>query len=103
MGTDNECPRIYPVEHSTRLMVNNVMSLEKKCFVCNVKRAFDDNHYNEGDLQRCSRDDTASKTLARKNFFLHDKTNRHYDVTKRLDILLSGSAHDIFPADIFYH
>ena len=33
----------------------------------------------------------------------HYDANRHYDAAKRLDIFLSGSAHDIFAADIFYH
>ena len=68
-----------------------------------VKRAVDDNSYNEGGLQHCNSNDTASKILERKNVFLYDKTNRHYDAAKRLDIFLSGSAHDEFAADIFYH
>ena len=71
--------------------------------MCNVKRAVDDNSYKEGDLQHCNRDDTASKMLEKQDVFLHDKTNRHYDAAKRLDILVSGSAHEIFAADIFYH
>ena len=68
-----------------------------------VKRAVDDNSFNEGGLQHCNSNDTASKMLERKNFFLHDKTYQHYDAGKWLDIFISGSTHDIFAADIFYH
>ena len=102
-GTDIQSPSSSPVKHATRTIVDNVRSLEKKCFICNIQRAIDENPYNEGGLQRCTRDDTASKILSRKSAFLHDKVNRYYDAAKRLDILLSGSARDIFAADIFYH
>ena len=103
LGTDTENTHSSPVKHTTRLKFENVRSLEKKCFVCKVKRAIDGNAYNEGGLQRCTRDDTASKLLARRNAFLYEKANRYYVAAKRLDILLSGGAHDIFAADIFYH
>ena len=32
-----------------------------------------------------------------------NKESRFFHAAKRLDILLSGSAHNIFAADVFYH
>ena len=38
-----------------------------------VKRVVDDNSYNEGDLQHCNSNDTASKILERKTKIIRDK------------------------------
>ena len=92
-----------PVKHATRFVVDNVKTLERKCFICNEIRTSDDNPYNEGGLQRCNRGDTGSKIMKRKDAFVSNKYSRHYSAAKRLDILLSGSARDIFSADICYH
>ena len=92
-----------PVKHATRLSVSNVKTLEKKCFICNAVRDVDKNSYNQGGLQRCVQEDTAKKILLRKDVFLGIKAHKLNGAAKRLDILLSGSASDIFAADIFYH
>ena len=101
--TESNEPSTARVEYSTRKHVANVKSLEKKCFICNETRDCDNNPYANGGLTRCSREDIADKLQARKDIFLQDRDCRHYDAAKRLDILLSGSALDIYAADIFHH
>ena len=87
---------------TTRKNISNVKSLEKKCFVCNVKRTCDENPYNEGGLQRCECSATSEKILDRKAIFLDDPNHRLHDAAKRLDVILSGFS-DIFAADVYYH
>ena len=62
----------------------------------------DNNQYKEGGLARCSLEPTAAKLLQKKKFYLKNENNRLYDASKRLDIKLSGSFHDIYAVDIFY-
>ena len=87
------------MKHATQFFVDNVKTLERKCFICNEIRTIDDNSYNEGGLLRRIVV-TGSKIMARKDVFVNNKSSRHYIATKRLDILLSGSAR---AADICYH
>ena len=46
---------------------------------------------------------TADKIQERKNIVMVNKENHFFQAAKILHILLSGSAHDIFAADVFYH
>ena len=83
--------------------VTNPLSSKRLCFVCNTERVSDKNQYNEGGLARCSTKDTADRLMARKEVFMKDKENRLFAAARRLEILLSGQAHDIFAMDLYYH
>ena len=89
---------VIPAKKTT---VKNVKTMKRKCFICNAKQTIEDNVHNEGGLQRCSRADTSSELLDKKNIFLDDKNHRHQASAKQLDNLLSGIARDVFAADIF--
>ena len=55
------------------------------------------------EIARCSSEGAAEKLLQKKQFYLKDENHQFYEASKRLDIKLSGSSHDIFAADIFYY
>ena len=95
-SVNKQCSEESPVKYATRSRIENVKTLEKKCFICNEIRSVDNNRCNEGGLQRCSRGTTAEKLLSRKEVFLQDKAYRFHDAAKRLDILLSAASHEIF-------
>ena len=44
----------------------------------------------------------SDKIKERKNIFIVDKESQFFQADKRLDILLNGSAYDVFAADVFY-
>ena len=92
-----------PFKHATRSVVGNCRTLEKKCFICNEFRTVDNEVYNDGGLARIKREDTADKIQERKSNFIGNKESCFFPAAKRLDILLSGSAHNVFAANIFYH
>ena len=73
------------------------------CFLCNTKRNVDNNQYKEGGIARYSLEATAEKLLQKNQFYLKDENHQFYEASKGLDIKLSGSSHDIYAADIFYH
>ena len=50
-----------PFKHATRSAVGKVRALEKKCFICNEIRTIDNEAYNNGELARMTREDTADK------------------------------------------
>ena len=52
---NKECSEESAINHATRSMIGNVKTLEKRCFICNEIWIVDNNPYNEGGLQRCSR------------------------------------------------
>ena len=92
-----------PFKHATRSAVGIARTLEKKCFTCNESRTVDNEAYNNGGLAKITCEDTADKTEEQKNIFVVNKESRFFQAAKRLDILLSGSAHDVFSAGVFYH
>ena len=71
-------------------------------YATHTKRNVDNNQYKEGELARCSLEPTAEKLLQKKKFYLKNENNRLYAASKRLDIKLSGSFHDIYTVNIFY-
>eukprot|EP00794_Sanderia_malayensis_P013459 gene13459-14844_t len=71
--------------------------------LCDSERDSDGNKYNEGGLGRCSVESAQVRLIVRKNIYMKDLSHRFYQVSKRLDILLSGQSHDIFAVDVFYH
>eukprot|EP00794_Sanderia_malayensis_P016277 gene16277-17916_t len=91
-----------PKKRATRSETESVSS-KYICFICNTVRSSDKHPYDEGGLRRCDTDSTASKLFARKELLLKEKTHRFFVSARRLDLLLSGQAHDIFAVDIFYH
>ena len=91
------------IKHATRSVIGNVRTLEKKCFICNEIRPVDNEAYTNGGLARITREDTAHKIQERKNIVIANAESRFFQAAQRLNILLSGSAHDVFAADIFYH
>ena len=45
----------------------------------------------------------AEKLLIAKALHLENFNSPYHTVAKLLDVMLKGSAHDIFAADVFYH
>ena len=91
-----------PFKHTTRSAVGNVRTLEKKCFICNEIRIVDDETKNDGGVARITREGMSDKIKERKNIYIVDKESQFFQADKRLDILLNGSAYDVFAADVFY-
>ena len=92
----------FPERRATRSVTKPLYS-KKVCFVCNTERVIDKNPYNEGGLARCYTKIVADRLATRKELFMKDKDCRPFSVALRLEILLSGQAHDIFAIDIYYH
>ena len=65
-SVNKECSEESAVNYATSSMIGNVKTLEKRCFICNEIRIVDNNPYNEGGLQRCSRGPTAEKTASKE-------------------------------------
>ena len=76
---------------------------EKICFICNVKEDEDIKGYNDGGLARCSQLSAKDKLLGCMENHLKDEQKRYYEGAYRLNLLISGNAHDIFAADVYYH
>ena len=92
-----------PFKHAIRSAVGNVRTLEKKCFICNEIRTVDNEASNKGSIARVTREDIADKIQERKNVFIINKESHFFQAAKRLDILSSGSTHDVFAIAVFYH
>ena len=50
-----------------------------------------------------TRQDPADKMQDRNKNIILNKQSRFFRSAKRLDVLLGGSAHDVFAADVFQH
>ena len=73
------------------------------CFFCNeTKRPSDIKTFNDGGLSRCSTISTKENILICVKKHLLDELNNHCSAAKRLDIMLTGTNYDLFPA-VFYH
>ena len=55
-----------------------------------------------GKVARIKPKDTPVKRQEWKNIFIMNKESCFFQASKTLDILLNGSAHDVFAADVFY-
>ena len=101
----NDSDETSPKSPKKQSLRSETPSLSSKhiCFICNAKRKSDNNPYNEGGLRRCDTKVTANKLMSRKDYFLRDKSSKHYAAGRRLHLLLNGQCHDIFAVDIYYH
>ena len=88
----------------TRSMTKDI-SVEKKflCFVCGEERVVDTNSYMEGGLGRCSHVSSAEKLLEGMRRHVNEEVSPMQNAAKRLQMLNSGQAHDIFAIDVYYH
>ena len=80
-------------------------SLKKKklCFVCNTETQNDVKPFNHGGLGRCSEENAVSKIKQSMELYMKDEKHKNHSAAKRLDVLLSGSSHDMFALDLYYH
>ena len=90
-------------EQNPERPTRNLNYSKRHCFICDAKRTTDDNGYCEGGLGRCSLDSAAKRLMERKESYTKDPSHRFFQAAQRLEILLSGSSHDIFAIDVFYH
>ena len=82
---------------------SSITSASDLCFICNEETENDHLDYAAGGLSRCARD-TAGKRLERcMQMYLCDKAHQWHNTARRLDLLLKGSASDIWAADVFTH
>ena len=101
----NDSDETSPKSPKKQSLRSQTPSLSSKhiCFICNAKRKSDPNPYNEGGLRSCDTKVTANKLMSRKDYFLRDKSSKHYAAGRRLHLLLNGQCHDILAVDIYYH
>ena len=82
-------------------MPSSITSGSNLCFICNEETDVDHLEYASGGLGRCALD-TAGKHLKRcMNKYILDKTHPWYKSARRLDLLLKGSASDIWASDVY--
>lgn len=86
-----------------RLSSRNVELMKSNflCFICNAKTLKDKNPYSEGGLGRCS-EYRAFEKLSLKMKML-GPGDKYEEAAKRLNLLLSGQAFDVFAVDVYYH
>ena len=88
---------------SRRSSTRNIQqkSINFVCFICNTRTPNDTKPYSDGGLGRCS-DDRAFKKLNHK-MKLTSPGDKYEEAAKRLNLLLSGQAFDVFAVDVYYH
>ena len=59
-----------PPKHATRLVVENVRTLEKKCFICNEIRTVGNEAYKDGGVARITCEGTTDK-IQKQEIFLY--------------------------------
>ena len=87
----------------TRSSSEHTKSFTKLCFVCQEVRPCEENRYNQGGIGRREQSSSASRIKESMKEPLKNGDAKFYKAAKRVDLLLSGSSHDIYSADIFYH
>ena len=83
--------------------ISNQKRSKERCFICEEIRECDKRPYNEGGLVRCCEKPTAERLSSKMKEYLLNPESRCYSSALRLQLILSGEAHDIFAADIYYH
>ena len=101
--TQDICTGSSSVEVIQRKRLIREKSNASICVICNTKTDNDENAYNDGGLARCSEQRSAQKLKKKLEQRMANESDTFYEAAKRLDILLSGTSHDVFAADVFYH
>ena len=73
------------------------------CFICNTKCNLGTECYNEGGIVQCLLNETTKKLHDKNVLYLKDENDCFFIASKHLELQLSGSCHDIYAADVFYH
>ena len=93
----------YSNTDCTRRGIPRTQAPKKICFICNEARDVDSSKYSEGGLGRCEHDRSKETILSCQDFYKSNRTHDYYQVSQRLDILLSGTSYDIFSQAVYYH
>ena len=81
---------------------SNVME-SSLCFVWDTRQENEDAHYNNGGKGRCSLDSSKSKLIEAQKIHILNESSHFYTAANCFKGARSGSAHDIFTADVLYH